>query len=159
NTDIGSFEIAAKDPLVTRSDDWDFPTNKLPNVGWLGRVHRGTPWQTVNLKSGNVNPYDPRSLDRWRRWTGNREWVTNFGQLDTRVLPLRTNAFSGYTNDAYLTGTLLYDGPMLDVFTTSFNDNASRGRMSVNQEGLAAWSAILSGVIVNSNANPNAWGV
>src|SRR5262249_28094477 len=44
------FNLAVKDPLVTRSDDWQFPTNKFPNIGWLGRVHRGTPWQTVYLK-------------------------------------------------------------------------------------------------------------
>jgi len=35
--------LTGKRPLVRRSDDWDFPTNKFPNVGWLGRVHRGTP--------------------------------------------------------------------------------------------------------------------
>src|SRR5579859_4543907 len=48
------FQIAVKDPFITRSDDWDFPTNKFPNIGWLGRVHRGTPWQTVFLKSTNI---------------------------------------------------------------------------------------------------------
>jgi hypothetical protein len=36
---------------VRQSDDWDFPTNKFPNLGELGRVHRGTAWQTVYLKS------------------------------------------------------------------------------------------------------------
>ncbi len=46
--------LAYKDPLVSSSDYWDFPTNKLPTVGWLGRVHRGTPWQTVYLKSTNI---------------------------------------------------------------------------------------------------------
>ena len=43
--------MALKDPLVTSSDLWDFPTNTLPTAGWLGRVHRGTPWQTVYLKA------------------------------------------------------------------------------------------------------------
>jgi len=38
------------DAGVRRSDDWMFPTNKFPNIGWLGRVHRGTPWQTVYIK-------------------------------------------------------------------------------------------------------------
>jgi len=45
-----ALNVNVKDPLVRRSDDWDFPTNKFPNLGWLGRVHRGTPWQTVYLK-------------------------------------------------------------------------------------------------------------
>lgn len=53
DVDAFSFETAVKDPMVTQSDDWDFPTNSFffPNVGWLGRVHRGTPWQTFYLKS------------------------------------------------------------------------------------------------------------
>ena len=41
-----------KDPGIQRSDDWDFPVHTLPTLGWLGRIHRGTPWQTVYLKSG-----------------------------------------------------------------------------------------------------------
>jgi hypothetical protein len=43
--------LAVKDPGIMGSDGWDFPTNKLPSIGWLGRVHRGTPWQTVYLKA------------------------------------------------------------------------------------------------------------
>ena len=41
-----AYALAVKDPVPSisgHSDDWDFPTNKFPNVGWLGRVHRGTP--------------------------------------------------------------------------------------------------------------------
>lgn len=64
NTDDTAFRMTLKDPLVRSSDDWDFPTNKLPNVGWLGRVHRGTPWQTVYLKAGVEDPA------RWLRWSG-----------------------------------------------------------------------------------------
>jgi hypothetical protein len=45
-----------KDPRVEKSDDWDFPTNKFANVGLLGRVHRGTPWQTVYLKGAITTP-------------------------------------------------------------------------------------------------------
>ena len=36
---------------MSQSDNWNFPTNKYPTVGWLGRVHRGTPWQTVYFKA------------------------------------------------------------------------------------------------------------
>ena len=49
STGVGTNMLSIKDPLVTCSDDWNFPTNKFPTVGWLGRVHRGTPWQTVYL--------------------------------------------------------------------------------------------------------------
>jgi hypothetical protein len=45
------------DPNIRSSNDWDFPTNssgsgdiKFGSIGWLGRVHRGTPWQTVYMK-------------------------------------------------------------------------------------------------------------
>ncbi|HWY29394.1 MAG TPA: hypothetical protein VNX46_01485, partial [Candidatus Acidoferrum sp.] len=38
-----AFGLAIKDPLVWSSDDWNFPTNLYPTVGWIGRVHRGTP--------------------------------------------------------------------------------------------------------------------
>ena len=52
--DAKLINLAFKDPLVTNSDNWDFPADKLPTVGWLGRVHRGTPWQTVYLKASDV---------------------------------------------------------------------------------------------------------
>src|SRR6185503_20848353 len=42
------------DPGVTKSDAWDFPTNRFPSIGWLGRVHRGTPWQTIYMKAGEA---------------------------------------------------------------------------------------------------------
>ncbi len=56
------FALWMKDPGVRSSDDWDFPTTKWANVGWLGRVHRGTPWQTVYMKSTVVN------LTNWTQW-------------------------------------------------------------------------------------------
>jgi hypothetical protein len=101
---------------VFGSDDWDFPRSKLASIGWLGRVHRGTPWQTVYLKPDGVAP------ERWRK---------EVGSFDTQP-----------TND----------WRFLDLFTVAPNDNAARGLMSVNQTNLGAWSALLSGVPVLSNA-------
>jgi hypothetical protein len=52
------------------------------------------------------------------------------------------------------------DRLLFDLFTTAFDDNATRGQLSVNvgandpnnpQAGLAAWSALFSGVIALSN--------
>ena len=40
---------------------------------------------------------------------------------------------------------------MLDLFSTAFDPNATRGRLSINQTNLAAWSAVLSGVIALTN--------
>ncbi len=65
-----------KDPGVWDPDYWNFPTNRYPTVGWIGRVHRGSPWQTVYLKatdvigvivSGNAN-----GTNTWAAWTGDR---------------------------------------------------------------------------------------
>ena len=116
----GGWNVAIKDPLIFDSDSWEFPTNKFGNVGWIGRVHRGTPWQTIYLKSEVANP---------QAWTN--YWVNT---LETHP-----------TNDWRLA----------DYFTVAPNDNAARGLLSVNQDGLAAWSAVLSGTVVLSNSIPS----
>lgn len=61
-SDLRSYDIAYKDPLVRRSDDWNFPSSKFPSLGTIGQVHRGTPWQTVYLKSRVAN------LRQWTEW-------------------------------------------------------------------------------------------
>jgi hypothetical protein len=141
STGMGTNLLAVKDSLVYCSDDWTFPTNKFPTVGWLGRVHRGTPWQTVYLKASNVlgyqnnfDAYGANGPTLWVNWTGDQ------------------NPFD-VTNTAPKQDRLLFD-----LFTTAFNDNATRGRLSVNQPHLAAWSALFSGVMVLSNnaVNPPA---
>ena len=80
-----AYDLGIKDPLIMKSDDWDFPTNQFPNIGWLGRVHRGTPWQTVYLKS-SVEP--PAT---WATWAGrNAAHPTN----DWPLLSLFTTAIN-----------------------------------------------------------------
>ena len=120
-----AYNLAVKDPLVRWSDDWDFPTNKFPTVGWLGRVHRGTPWQTVYLKAS------PTGVTNWMTWTGNENLFDAI------------NAAPGQ------------DRLLFDLFTTAFNDNATRGTLSVNvgptNANLAAWSALFSGIVVPTN--------
>ncbi len=144
STGVGTNLLAVKDPLVTCSDDWNFPTNKFPTVGWLGRVHRGTPWQTVYLKSSDVLSYQ-----------------NNFGVYGSNG----TNVWVNWTGDSALTYGHYYDAGnsvpkkdwlLFDLFTTAFNANATRGQLSVNvaadstdpAAGLAAWSALLSGIAV-----------
>jgi len=126
--DSTDYDIAVKDPQVSRSDDWDFPTNALPSVGWLGRIHRGTPWQTFYMKSGVAIPRE------WIRWSGH--------------VPLQLPGLAGFfhpsthpTNDWRIPG----------LFTTAIGENAARGLLSVNQSGQAAWSAVLSGIPVLTN--------
>ena len=50
-SDGSAYDSALKDPGVRCSDDWDFPVGQPLSVSWLGRIHRGTPWQTIYLKA------------------------------------------------------------------------------------------------------------
>jgi type II secretory pathway pseudopilin PulG len=144
-----TFNLALKDPMVTKSDDWEFPAYKLPNPGWLGRIHRGTPWQTIYLKSAAVD------YPHWRQWSGDIQIVTNWGQISTSLVnlfPAGTNPpliaqLNAMTYDALFTHPT-NDYYLVDLFTTALDDTISRGQMSINQSGLAAWSAVLSGVDV-----------
>jgi hypothetical protein len=136
SVDTTPANLAFKDPLVRMSDNWDFPANKFPTVGWLGRVHRGTPWQTVYLKASDIlggiqnNTYV--GTNTWAQWTGDTQLT--YGQYFDAV------------NSAPVRDRLLFD-----LFTTAFNDNATRGTLSVNQNHLAAWSALFSGAVTISN--------
>jgi hypothetical protein len=80
-----AFAVGAKDPLVRKSDNWEFPTTKFPNIGWLGRVHRGTPWQTVYLKSA-VTPLTV--------WTKERGRADTHPTNDWAILELFTTAMN-----------------------------------------------------------------
>jgi hypothetical protein len=113
------------DPLITSPNAWQFPTNLFPGIGWLGRVHRGTPWQTIYLKSDNPKgpAIEPNPTNDWLTWVN-----------------------SPYT---YPTN----DWSLLDLFTAVPNDNAARGLLSVNQTNDAAWAAVFAGVIVITNIN------
>ncbi len=78
NVDKNRFNLSYRDPLVYSPDNWDFPTNAGLPVDWIGRVHRGTPWQTIYLKSTNIlayfNPIIPANgLLTWMDWTGDSD--------------------------------------------------------------------------------------
>jgi len=61
------YDLSLKDPMVGRSDDWEFPTNRLPNIGWLGRIHRGTPVANGLSKSaGGRGSMSGRNGAEWR---------------------------------------------------------------------------------------------
>jgi hypothetical protein len=116
--DDNDSSVAVKDIGVRNANDWGFPTNKFANVGWVGRVHRGTPWQTVYLKAHKP---DTGTEPFWHRHTG-----------------------AAFMRESHPTN----DWRLLDYFTVSQHPNAARGQLSINQPGLAAWSAVLSGVMV-----------
>ncbi len=132
-----------KDSLAWRPDNWDFPAYKFPTVGWLGRVHRGTPWQTVYLKSSDITVAKDAAGNSgqasWAQWTGD------------------TQTINGQFYDANNSAPV-QDAGLFDLFSTSLNDNATRGTLSVNQTHLAAWSAVFSGLVALSNAAPDVIG-
>ena len=133
NVDQNPYNLSYKDPLMWGPDHWDFPTNLYPTVGWLGRVHRGTPWQTVFLKSTNVMSLAAAST--WSAWTADAAY----------------DAANSAPNQDYL---------LFDIFTARFNDNAVLGTLPVNvgmgrgDGGLAAWSALFSGMTALTNNFP-----
>ncbi len=142
--------LSYKDPLVTAGDYWDFPSYKYPTVGWLGRVHRGTPWQTVYMKSPDIlqqtqaagNQTLQVGVPTWQLWTGNL-----------------LNSYDA-ENSAPDQDRLLFD-----LFMAAPDDDATRGQLSVNigaddpnndpLDGLASWSALLSGVLTLTNNRPD----
>ena len=152
--DTSPVNYSYKDPLVYYSDDWDFPAYKLPGVGWIGRVHRGSPWQTVYLKASDIlseaqiigNPPNATT-----NYIGYNTWELVNGN------PSAINAY--YTAPSE-------DRLLFDLFSTALNENATRGTLSVNVGttnvpslvnglslgGLAAWSALFGGVEVITNS-------
>ena len=144
------FSLEERDLGMYGSDNWDFPTNKLPNIGWIGRVHRGTPWQTVYMKSTDITQQGYQLGSGQQKTAGTSVWAQWTGDQDVTY-----NQYSDAINSAPNQDRLLFD-----LFTAGINDNATRGQLSVNtladqydsvanpDAGLAGWSAVLSGVVV-----------
>ena len=120
---LGTLDPTIRDPGIIHPFYWNFPTNLFPSIGWLGRVHRGTPWQTIYLKSRGVS-----ATANWIDHTGNQR--ASHPASANQMQPVR-------------------DWELLDVFTTAPHQNATRGRLSINQTNPAAWSAVLSGVLAS----------
>jgi hypothetical protein len=118
------FNLAVKDPFISSSDSWNFPTNRFRHADWLGSVHRGTPWQTLYLKSADVNPL------AWETWTGDANSYTA--------------QFTRPTNDWRLVRQLI---PLLEK-------REPRRLFSVNNPDTNAWLRILGGMVVITNSLP-----
>jgi hypothetical protein len=134
--DTNAYNLAYRDPLVYSSDNWDFPTNANTPLDWLGRVHRGTPWQTVYLKSTNILAYNfpPHSGQAtWSAWTGD-------GNPDDA-------AWSAPINDWQLASLL----------TAMLNTNDLSTLLSVNNPDPNAWQSTLDGMtaLTNSTVSPD----
>ena len=97
------YDMTLKDPGVRGSDNWDFPIDRgatnyfrYPNIGWLGQVHRGTPWQTIYLKS------TPPRTNHATMWLNKRGTLGTHPLRDYRLLDVFTVA----PNEAAASGLL-----------------------------------------------------
>ncbi len=122
--DPDAFNLALKDPLVRAADDWDFPANVPLTMEVLGRVHRGTPWQTIYLKSAAVE------LLKWQSWTRHDDV-----EVAQHTQPLR-------------------DRPLVAVIQSLLNTNAPQQLLSLNDRSAANWRAIFEGMLVLTNTGP-----
>ena len=116
------FSMTVKDPGVTGSDSWSFPTNLSLDATVIGQVHRGTPWQTIYLKSAVP------SVNTWQKWVGGAGASTA-----QQMSP---------ANDWHLVSWLV---PLL-------NTNELGNLLSANEPNASAWAAALDGIIVQTNS-------
>lgn len=131
--------LTAKDPLITRPDAWDFPTNQPLQGTWIGGVHRGTPWQTLFLKSTNfLQSYGYRynAINVWQQWTGDSLLLSN---ANGQVYP--DAQFTLPTNDWRIA----------ELLTSMFNTNDVRTLASPNQTSVPAFAQLLDGITVLTN--------
>jgi hypothetical protein len=139
--DTNAYNLAERDPLVSQSDNWNFPNGPTLNPDWLGQVHRGTPWQTIYLKATDILASD-NGLAVWENWTGDSDAADA-----TAMAPVK-------------------DWHLASLLMSLFNTNAAQSLFSVNNpnpnawtvllNGLTAWTPILPGqyniVIISSNS-------
>jgi len=128
------YNLSYKDPLVWGSDYWDFPTNLLAALDGLGQLHRGTPWQTIYLKSSDILRATGTSADTntWMAWTG------DYNASDAAIM--------APVNDGRLAGLLI----------SLLNTNDATQLLSVNDPNILDWLNALNGLTVFSNSVANA---
>jgi hypothetical protein len=122
--DPNAYNPALKDPLMRASDNWDFPINAPLDLENLGRIHRGTPWQTIYLKSADID------LPTWQYWTGHTDPA-----VAQQTQPRR-------------------DWSLITTLQALLNTNAPQQLLSVNDRNPTNWMAALDGLTVLTNIGP-----
>jgi hypothetical protein len=129
------YDFALKDPLVRQSDDWDFPANETLSGEWLGRVHRGTPWQTIYLKASDV-------LQEFQVVGG----ITN---------NVGTNTWMAWTGDTNASDsaamTPVQDWHLASLLAYLMNTNDLPSLFSVNAPAPNGWPGLLNGLTALTN--------
>ena len=126
---LNSYNLTYKDPLIWSPDHWSFPTNLLSDLTGLGQVHRGTPWQTVYLKSSNVvMPGNTYGTNTWMAWTGDSD-----AEDAAAMAPVN-------------------DRQLVSLLVSLLNTNDATQLMSVNDTNTTDWLNLLNGISVYSNS-------
>jgi hypothetical protein len=141
--DSDAYNLRYRDPLVWGSDYWDFPTAQTWNLNWIGRVHRGTPWQTVYLKASDIlaeitfigGNQVSVGINTWEQWTG-----------DTNV------------QDALMASPAA-DSVLVSLLGGMLNTNDLRTQFSVNAIDSKAWASLMDGFAVLTNVTDFPWSV
>ena len=134
SVDQNAYNLAYKDPGLLGPDHWSFPTGQPLDFGWIGRVHRGTPWQTLYLKDTNIiqlvdfsNPNPATGLATWQFWTGDSD-----------------------PNDAIAMAPV-QDWQLASLLASMFNTNDLRSLLSVNNPDPNAWQSLFDGLTAWTN--------
>ena len=125
--DPNAYDTAERDPLVYSPDDWNFPVGQPLNSSWFSQVHRGTPWQTIYLKSSDILANN--GIATWQAWTGDSD-ATDAAAMapvqDWHLASLLASLFN--TNNFTLLFRVNNPNPndwqgLLDGLTALTNDN------------------------------------
>jgi hypothetical protein len=126
--DPNAYNLAERDPLVYSPDDWNFPAGQPLSSSWLGQVHRGTPWQTVYLKS---SPIDTAT---WAQWTGDMLTISNQYFDASNSAPVQ-------------------DWHLASLLASLFNTNNFTSLFRVNDPNPNDWQGLLNGLTALTNDN------
>jgi hypothetical protein len=139
------FSLEERDPGTFGPDNWGFPTNQVLSIDWLGQVHRGTPWQTIYLKSPDITRESYQlgggqqrtsGLNIWAQWTGDTNLVGG----------------TNYT-DAYMMAPV-QDWKIAGILAAMFNTNSFSSLISVNDPNTNDWMDALDGLTAVTNSTP-----
>ena len=126
--DPNAYDTAERDPLVYSPDEWTFPIGQPLSSSWLGQVHRGTPWQTIYLKSSPIDTVT------WAQWTGDTQ--TSF------------NKYFDAANSAPVR-----DWHLASLLASLFNTNNFTTLFRVNNPNPNDWQGLLDGLTALTNGN------
>jgi hypothetical protein len=147
SNDTTAYNVAIKDPLVSTSDQWEFPNQPFPNVGWLGRVHRGTPWQTIYLKAPVTDV---------KKWTS--EWA---GRADTHPTNdwWLLDFFTTAPHDNATTGLLSVNQTNLAAWSAVLSGVSvlTNSTTEIGQVLVAPGSRELTNIVAGINAMRASW--